>query len=336
MPVPPLPIQLKDVFNLNFENGEDSDGEVGPFWDTVEGEQYYDSDDDEMHLPSDGLPATDSSPELVPNTIPIDNQPNEGLPLNTPLDMTEEALLKLTNGALRDELRKRGQSTNGNKTTMVHRLLTGVPRRMPRDAAVRRNQNNTNEGNDDRIRGELNGFAVGAKWRELTPNEVPVSNPESRGNLRAPTAPEGEEFNDRHNFDCTFDHAPFTELCEVFKCDNKGKLMKKRNGEQLMEMVVRSKGRANPDWLKKHKLTPSSKPEKWIAALLPDKRLPSEPKQTISFNDWCSFTNKKAELQNAGEHGGIYPEWKRFSPEEIKRFIGLYLLNGLCPTPQLK
>jgi hypothetical protein len=69
---------------------------------------------------------------------------------------------------------------------------------------VQRKQNNTNEGDDDRIRGELNGFAVGAKWRELTPNEVPVSNPESRGNLRAPTAPEGEEFNDRHNFDCTF------------------------------------------------------------------------------------------------------------------------------------
>jgi hypothetical protein len=115
------------VFNLNFENGEDSVEEIGPFWDAVEGEEYYDSDDDKVHSPSDGLPATDSSPELVPDTIPIDNQPNEGLPLNTPLDMTEEALLKLTNGALRDELRKRGQSTNGNKTTMVHWLLTGVP-----------------------------------------------------------------------------------------------------------------------------------------------------------------------------------------------------------------
>jgi hypothetical protein len=124
---PPQPIQLKEVFNLNFENGEDSDGEIGPFWDAVKGEEYYDSDDDKVHLPSDGLPATDSSPELVPDTIPIDNQLNEGLPLNTPLDMTKEALLKLTNGALRDELRNRGQSTNGNKTTMVHWLLTGVP-----------------------------------------------------------------------------------------------------------------------------------------------------------------------------------------------------------------
>jgi hypothetical protein len=41
-------------------------------------------------------------------------------------------------------------------------------------------------------------------------------------------------------------------------------------------------------------------------------------------------------MLNAGQQGGIYPEFTSFSPKDIKNFLGLYLLNGLNPSPQLK
>jgi hypothetical protein len=34
-------------------------------------------------------------------------------------------------------------------------------------------------------------------------------------------------------------------------------------------------------------------------------------------------------LSNAGQKGGIHPEFTPFSPQEIKRFLGLYMLHGL-------
>jgi hypothetical protein len=36
IPVPPTPVQRND-FNFDYEHGVDSDGEVGPFYDAVEG-----------------------------------------------------------------------------------------------------------------------------------------------------------------------------------------------------------------------------------------------------------------------------------------------------------
>jgi len=38
---------------------------------------------------------------------------------------------------------------------------------------------------------------------------------------------------------------------------------------------------------------------------------------------------------NAGQPGGMYPDWKPFSPIEIKQYIGLYILNGQSPSPQI-
>jgi hypothetical protein len=41
-------------------------------------------------------------------------------------------------------------------------------------------------------------------------------------------------------------------------------------------------------------------------------------------------------LCNAGRKGGVYLEYIFFSSSEIKSFLGLYLLNGLSPSPQMK
>ena len=62
---------------------------------------------------------------------------------------------------------------------------------------------------------------------------------------------------------------------------------------------------------RKEKLTIESSPEDWVEAL-------------------CF--NAKAMLSNAGQKGGIYPDFNPFSPQEIKSFLGLYVLHGLTST----
>lgn len=48
------------------------------------------------------------------------------------------------------------------------------------------------------------------------------------------------------------------------------------------------------------------------------------------------WTNRKAVDSNAGEGGSLYPTWTRFSVDEIQQHIGLYFLNGLNPTPDIR
>jgi hypothetical protein len=137
--------------------------------------------------------------------------------------MTEQELMKLSNAALQDELKKQNQSTNGNKTVMVQRLLTGTTKRLPGNKAVPRNQNSTKERQDNVE--ELLGFPSTAMWRVFTARQEPVPEPQMGGQLRATTVPEGETSIPNFDFKETFNHEPFTEMSEVFKSEN-GKLCK--------------------------------------------------------------------------------------------------------------
>ena len=49
-----------------------------------------------------------------------------------------------------------------------------------------------------------------------------------------------------------------------------------------------------------------------------------------------SWTNKKAYLYNAGEGGTNYEYFQKFSVEEVMRHFGLYMLNGVSPSPQVE
>ena len=41
-------------------------------------------------------------------------------------------------------------------------------------------------------------------------------------------------------------------------------------------------------------------------------------------------------MLGAGVPGGMYPSWKPFSYDEIERFIGIYIMQGLNPSPQVE
>jgi Transposase IS4 len=56
----------------------------------------------------------------------------------------------------------------------------------------------------------------------------------------------------------------------------------------------------------------------------------------VSISDWTTYSNSRAILSNAGNPSHIYPDFKPFSPNEVRQFIGLYILQGLSPSPQVK
>ena len=41
-------------------------------------------------------------------------------------------------------------------------------------------------------------------------------------------------------------------------------------------------------------------------------------------------------MLGAGVRGGVYPTFKPFSYQEKERFIALYILQGLNPSPQVE
>ena len=50
---------------------------------------------------------------------------------------------------------------------------------------------------------------------------------------------------------------------------------------------------------------------------------------------WCKYTNQKAFFANAGTEL-CYPDFVSFTPREIERHLGVYFINGLNPSPQVK
>ena len=56
----------------------------------------------------------------------------------------------------------------------------------------------------------------------------------------------------------------------------------------------------------------------------------------FTIGDWTFFTNLKAQLSNAGKGGTIYTDFVPFTVEEMMKHIGVYILNGISPLPQVE
>ena len=54
------------------------------------------------------------------------------------------------------------------------------------------------------------------------------------------------------------------------------------------------------------------------------------------MHKWAFWTNQKAISCSAGVPGGVYPSFTPFSYLEIEHFLGLYILQGLNPSPQVE
>jgi hypothetical protein len=98
---------------INFEDGLDTDDEIGPFWDAVEGEE--DIDDDLDPLPLD----TDEVLEAMPEQQPTIANENEVI-----APLTEEVIRMMLNSELKAELKSEGFPKMGTKPFLPNAFST--------------------------------------------------------------------------------------------------------------------------------------------------------------------------------------------------------------------
>ena len=104
---------------------------------------------------------------------------------------------------LKEELAKRGQSTQGLKAVLLERLKEALAKHLP----VLTGADQSARTNDD-----LKGFAATARWKPLVPQEVAVPEPQNIvTTLHAPTVSRQDAsfLPQKHNFVEVFDREPF-------------------------------------------------------------------------------------------------------------------------------
>ena len=100
-------------------------------------------------------------------------------------------------------------------------------------------------------------------------------------------------------------------------------------------------------FLKKHGLNEFSHPMDWWTSIMPltpadnledayAANVKGDRVSKFSVANWCSYTNTKASIVNAGEPGHIFSgKYKPFSIRGFFQMIGVYIVDGLSPTPEL-
>jgi len=56
----------------------------------------------------------------------------------------------------------------------------------------------------------------------------------------------------------------------------------------------------------------------------------------FAVSNWAEYTNTKAKLSNAGKEGYIFAGvYRDFESEDIMKMMGVYMIDGLAPSPRL-
>ncbi len=115
--------------------------------------------------------------------------------------------------------------------------------------------------------------------------------------------------------------------------------------EIIMEPQV--KGSPSKQFLEKYHLNERSHPDDWLNALIPltprdnlelikDIDVKGNGSTKFSVSNWTTYTNCKARLSNAGEFGHQFAgRWKDIDNDDVRRFLGVIVLDGLNPSPQM-
>ena len=119
----------------------------------------------------------------------------------------------------------------------------------------------------------MKSFHPDAVWNELKANEAVVEeplNPTFRIK-RAPTVP--VEDRDcvpiKHNYNEQFDIPDFTGIKTEYEFSRQGNIKNDVNGKPIQITVTRDRGRVDPDFKAKYKLTGKSKPWEFAEVFLP-------------------------------------------------------------------
>ena len=282
-----------------FNHGYDSDGEAGPYTNLDGGHDL----DDEFTLPA-------NEPSPLAQAVPaIQGRSHSNFVL---IPDTKINTFKVDR--LRNELKIRGLNQKGLKKELQTRLKQAMLDEIPIQ------KEKESEAAQPTV------FSDGVYWKLLKPT-IPICDPTPQS-FHAPTIPEDEASqNIKFNFDCSFDRPPFiAHVHRIAKDKFKRRKINKTSKQYIKNRLLRHKGTPNLEFLLKKGLHHNSLPSDWFEAFVPR-----------SLTDkWTVYTNTKALLANAGQIGKPYPDYKNFSCEELRKHIGIYILHGIAPSPQLQ
>ena len=112
------------------------------------------------------------------------------------------------------------------------------------------------------------------------------------------------------------------------------------NGNFLYEKRLSEDTVPNIEYLHRNGIDLNSHPAEWFELFFPrcTSRNTGDNKRVekCTTNHIKSWTNLRASFAGAGEKYGMYPNFQPFTMEEIMKHLGLYILHGLSPSPQVK
>ena len=230
--------------------------------------------------------------------------------------ISDADIKKLRVDNLRAELKKRVLGRGGLKGYLVKRLHQAIIENVPI-----KNDQATEVAN-------TNVFAAGAYWKVLDPENTDINEPTTSTNFHKPKVGNDEvTVAKKRNYARVFDRAPFVGTVEVDKLNR----YKRRRVNPVIKKVLREvtpigeHGAPRPDLIFENRFGGDIMQHEWF-----------EPFLTISLtSQWTSYKNHKALLANAGQEGEIYPYFKPFSNDELRKLIGVYMVYGLAPSPQV-
>ena len=298
---PTPPQQEFEVREQEYEEGCDSDGDVGPFYDAVHGEELY-GYHEEVH--EGNLFRAEVENAQIENAGNTGNQAPR-----TRFEMADEAIMSLKKGDLVEQCRKLGLDTRGNKGPLQERL---------KKAREERREYLTEEeaANPYRLQLASDGFSPLSKWEmiEDRDNTIDLTDElEVDGvKYRAPTTPR-EEFErtgcgrggvGKYNLSLNVNREKFQKKARVPKTDRAGRIMKDRvTREYIYEETEIKTSVPNMEFIKKHGLDYNSLPYEWFDTFIPRKKSAQQQDRDGKFTigDWVRYTNLRAVLANAGK-----------------------------------
>ena len=312
-----------------YEQGYDTEGEMGPFMDAIEDESSDDESSVDVPFGYECVDETDSDSD--------DDEDDGPAPIDAPLIdsdylipeapsllLTESAILAMTVNQLKNICRWNKLAVSGKKSVIQARIKEcldkGIELVMNKPAA----DNNEMEKSNDKNKKEV-------KWSVLEADKNnPINVNNSFDGARQPTDP--QDINtiskSRYSFIEIFDRPDFTGRKKIpILRRNKTKMRDKQKNIMYDETVMKE-GHVREEFLKTNNLNIHSTPTDWINAFIGVN--PTHPKSKVCLTQWVKYTNHKAILMGAG------PSYVPFTVEEMKKFIGLFVLHGLSPSPQIQ
>ena len=249
--------------------------------------------------------------------------------------ISDDAIDKMKVNELKDELKKRNAPVGGKKNELVKRLKKCIE-----DKVVVGGKNKEKSSKPRKNNG-LGSFIDGAYWKILEPESNAVVEPVNKTfkKCREPTIDKdaADYFVPiKHNFSFKLKIPSFMGMIDTIICWANGKPKLNKDGTMLKEKKKIEKGTVDPDFMHKHNLTPSTTPSEYIELLLPLDKNMHGSKEMFSFDLATKWTNMKAVFANAGPGGNCYTDYIPFTPTELRRHVGLYLFNGLVPSPRVE